>query len=142
MGIAERKEREKLQRRNDIMDAKYYVDGVIAKKRAVIAKSITLIESALPAHQEIAQSIIDSLLPHSGNAMRIGITGVPGVGKSTFIESFGMMLVEQGHHQMDGFDELVIAPDGQALGIRQGHLEFTGQTIHSHGITLKILVLC
>jgi LAO/AO transport system kinase len=80
------------------MDAKYYVDGVIAKKRAVIAKSITLIESALPAHQEVAQSIIDSLLPHSGNAMRIGITGVPGVGKSTFIESFGMMLVEQGHH--------------------------------------------
>ena len=80
------------------MDAQYYIDGVLERKRGVIAKSITLIESSLPAHQEIAQTIIDGLLPHSGNAMRIGITGVPGVGKSTFIESFGMLLVAQGHN--------------------------------------------
>ena len=80
------------------MDAQYYIDGVLERKRGVIAKSITLIESSLPAHQETAQTIIDGLLPHSGNAMRIGITGVPGVGKSTFIESFGMMLVAQGHN--------------------------------------------
>ena len=80
------------------MDANYYIEGVIERKRAAIAKSITLIESSLPAHQETAQRILDNLLPHSGNAMRIGITGVPGVGKSTFIESFGMMLVDRGHH--------------------------------------------
>jgi LAO/AO transport system kinase len=79
------------------MDAEFYIDGVLAKKRAIIAKSITLIESALPAHQQLAQNILDGLLPHAGNAIRIGISGVPGVGKSTFIESFGMMLVEMGH---------------------------------------------
>ncbi len=80
------------------MDAHYYIDGVREKKRAVIAKTITLIESSLPAHQLLSQQIINGLLEYSGDAMRIGISGVPGVGKSTFIESFGMMLVELGHH--------------------------------------------
>ncbi|MGA9535123.1 MAG: methylmalonyl Co-A mutase-associated GTPase MeaB [Desulfobacterales bacterium] len=79
------------------MDAEFYIDGVLKKKRATIAKSITLIESALPAHQQLAQNILDGLLPYAGNAIRIGISGVPGVGKSTFIESFGMMLIEKGH---------------------------------------------
>jgi GTPase len=79
------------------MDAEFYIDGVLKKKRAIIAKSITLIESALPAHQQLAQNILDGLLPHAGNAIRIGISGVPGVGKSTFIESFGMMLIDKGH---------------------------------------------
>jgi LAO/AO transport system kinase len=79
------------------MDAEFYIDGVLKKKRASIAKSITLIESALPAHQQLAQNILDGLLPYAGNAIRIGISGVPGVGKSTFIESFGMMLIEKGH---------------------------------------------
>jgi len=79
------------------MDAEFYIDGVLKKKRAMIAKSITLIESALPAHQQLAQNILDGLLPYAGNAIRIGISGVPGVGKSTFIESFGMMLIEKGH---------------------------------------------
>lgn len=79
------------------MDAEFYIDGVLKKKRAMIAKSITLIESALPAHQKLAQNIIDGLLPYAGNAIRIGISGVPGVGKSTFIESFGMMLIDEGH---------------------------------------------
>ena len=79
------------------MDADFYIDGVLTKKRAMIAKSITLIESALPAHQQLAQNILDGLLPYAGNAIRIGISGVPGVGKSTFIESFGMMLIDEGH---------------------------------------------
>jgi LAO/AO transport system kinase len=79
------------------MDAEFYIDGVLKKKRAIIAKSITLIESALPAHQQLAQNILDGLLPYAGNAIRIGISGVPGVGKSTFIESFGMMLIDKGH---------------------------------------------
>ncbi|MGD8970919.1 MAG: methylmalonyl Co-A mutase-associated GTPase MeaB, partial [Desulfobacterales bacterium] len=64
------------------MDAEFYIDGVLTKKRVMIAKSITLIESALPAHQQLAQNILDGLLPYAGNAIRIGISGVPGVGKS------------------------------------------------------------
>jgi len=82
----------------NLKNAQYYIDGVLDKKRAIIAKSITLIESALPAHQDMAQKILDALVPYSGNAVRVGITGVPGVGKSTFIESFGMMLAEQEHY--------------------------------------------
>jgi LAO/AO transport system kinase len=80
-----------------IEDVQYYIQGVRARNRRVLARTITLIESALPAHQELARKIIDDLLPHSGHAIRLGITGVPGVGKSTFIESLGMMLIEKGH---------------------------------------------
>ncbi len=78
-------------------DAEHYVAGVLNRNRLLLAKTITLIESTLPAHQELARSIIDTLLPHSGRGYRIGITGVPGAGKSTFIESFGTMLTGQGH---------------------------------------------
>jgi GTPase len=80
------------------MDAQYYIEGVLNKKRAIIAKAITLIESSRQDHQQLAQTIMEGLIGHSGKAARIGISGVPGVGKSTFIESLGMMLVEQGHH--------------------------------------------
>jgi LAO/AO transport system kinase len=79
-------------------DPQYYIKGVLGRNRRIIAKTITLIESSLPAHQELSKLIIDGLLPHSGKAVRLGITGVPGVGKSTFIESFGLDLIEQGHH--------------------------------------------
>ena len=79
------------------METQDYIDGVIAQNRRIVAKTITLIESSLPSHQEKAKTIVDALLPHSGQAVRIGITGVPGVGKSTYIESFGLKLVEQGH---------------------------------------------
>ena len=79
------------------MDTQDYIDGVMAKNRRIVAKTITLIESSLSAHQEKANTIVDALLPHAGQAVRIGITGVPGVGKSTYIESFGLQLVEQGH---------------------------------------------
>jgi LAO/AO transport system kinase len=79
------------------MQTQEYIDGVLAKNRGIVAKTITLIESSLPSHQDIAKTIVDALLPHTGKAVRIGITGVPGVGKSTYIESFGLQLVEQGH---------------------------------------------
>jgi LAO/AO transport system kinase len=79
------------------MEIQDYIDGVLANNRRMVAKTITLIESSLPAHQETAKAIVDALLPHAGNAVRIGITGVPGVGKSTYIESFGLQLVKQGH---------------------------------------------
>ena len=62
----------------------------------VLAKAITLVESRLPLHMEQAQDILEQVVPHSGGSIRIGITGVPGVGKSTFIEAFGLHLIEQG----------------------------------------------
>jgi len=78
-------------------DPQFYVQGVLNGDRRLIAKTITVIESSLPAHQRLAQTIIDPLLPYAGKAIRLGITGVPGVGKSTFIESLGTMLVKKGH---------------------------------------------
>jgi LAO/AO transport system kinase len=78
------------------MDVDYYIQGVLEGDRLKIARTITLIESTLPAHQEMARVIVDRLLPHTGSAVRLGITGVPGAGKSTFIESFGTMLTEMG----------------------------------------------
>ena len=79
------------------MEIQEFIDGVLAQNRRIVAKTITLIESSLPAHQEEAKKIVDTLLPYAGNSVRIGITGVPGVGKSTYIESFGLQLVDQGH---------------------------------------------
>jgi LAO/AO transport system kinase len=78
-------------------DPQYYVQGVLDQNRLMLARTITLIESTLPDHQEMARVIIDRLLPSTGNSIRIGITGVPGAGKSTFIESFGTMLTGMGH---------------------------------------------
>jgi LAO/AO transport system kinase len=79
------------------METQDYIEGVLAQNRRMVAKTITLIESSLPSHREAAKTIVNSLLPNAGQAVRIGITGVPGVGKSTYIESFGLQLVEQGH---------------------------------------------
>ncbi|HEX5342235.1 MAG TPA: methylmalonyl Co-A mutase-associated GTPase MeaB [Duganella sp.] len=70
--------------------------ALLARQRRALAKAITLVESSRPDHRLRAQSLLDSLLPHTGNAYRIGISGVPGVGKSTFIEAFGMHLLAQG----------------------------------------------
>ena len=78
-------------------DPQFYVDGVLAGSRRILAKTITLIESSHPAHRQLGRAVVDQLLPEAGKSVRLGITGVPGVGKSTFIESFGMMLVEGGH---------------------------------------------
>lgn len=74
------------------------VDGVLAKQRRALAKTITLIESTRADHQQRAQKVISALLPHTGNAIRVGISGVPGAGKSTFIEALGNYLIDQGHH--------------------------------------------
>ena len=73
------------------------VNGLLNGNRRILAKTITLIESSLSSHQILAQGILDRLLLHTGKAVRLGITGVPGVGKSSFIESLGMLLVEKGH---------------------------------------------
>lgn len=75
---------------------KSHMDGVISGNRRMLAKTITLMESTHPDHRALARNILDDLLPYTGKAVRLGITGVPGVGKSSFIESLGMMLVEKG----------------------------------------------
>ncbi len=78
-------------------DPHYYIQGVMDRNRLMLARTITLVESTLHSHQDMARTIISELLPHTGKAVRLGITGVPGAGKSTFIESFGTMLTEQGY---------------------------------------------
>ncbi len=73
------------------------VEALLSGERRALAKAITLIESQRPQDREASQVLLGSLLPHTGKSIRIGITGVPGVGKSTFIEAFGLHLIEQGH---------------------------------------------
>ncbi|UPM56280.1 methylmalonyl Co-A mutase-associated GTPase MeaB [Gottfriedia acidiceleris] len=74
-----------------------YVNGVLEGNRTILAQTITLIESNSSAHMNSAQNVLTRLLPYSGRSIRIGITGVPGAGKSSLIESFGTYLCEQGH---------------------------------------------
>ncbi len=79
------------------LTAAEYARGVQAGERTVLARAITLIESTSPQHADVAAELMQLLLPHQDQSLRIGITGVPGVGKSTFIESFGIYLCQQGH---------------------------------------------
>lgn len=76
--------------------AQQYIEGVLAGDRSTLARTITLIESNAPQHQDKAQTVLKSLLPHTGQSIRVGVTGVPGVGKSSFIELLGSMLTERG----------------------------------------------
>src|SRR5947209_8874268 len=78
------------------LTAEEYVAGVRAGDVAVLARALTLIESSSPRHQPLAEEVLTRLLPDTGQSVRIGITGVPGVGKSTFIEAFGLHLVGRG----------------------------------------------
>ena len=77
-------------------DIETSVAGLLTGNHRILAKTITLIESSLPSHQAASQAILERLLPHTGKAVRLGITGVPGVGKSSFIEALGIALVEKG----------------------------------------------
>ncbi len=73
------------------------VDGILSSNISYVSKAITLVESTKLEHQEKAQEIINLIIKHSGKSFRLGITGVPGVGKSTFIESFGLEVINRGH---------------------------------------------
>lgn len=79
------------------LEASEYIEGVLKGDRVVLSRAITVIESNLSSDKQLAKEIIQAILPHSGNSLRIGITGVPGVGKSTFIEAFGKLLIRLGH---------------------------------------------
>jgi len=79
------------------MDLETLIQGVKDRNRRMIAKTMTLIESRVPAHQEMAAKIMEQILPMTGNSTRLGVTGVPGVGKSTFIENLGVYLADAGH---------------------------------------------
>jgi len=83
-------------RRRDLT-VEEYVTGVRKGDRVILARAITLIESASPAHQEKGQEVLAALLPHRCESVRVGITGVPGAGKSTFIEALGTLLTDRGH---------------------------------------------
>jgi len=78
-------------------DGQAYIQGVIDRDRRMLAKTITLVESSLPADQALSRQILDALMPYTGKALRLGITGLPGAGKSTFIESFGAKLTDKGY---------------------------------------------
>jgi LAO/AO transport system kinase len=78
-------------------DDKQLAEGVLHGRRRALAKAITLIESTHPEHRQRAHALLDALLPRTGRSLRIGITGVPGVGKSTFVEALGLHLIGHGH---------------------------------------------
>jgi len=80
-----------------ILSEEQYVEGILSGNVTILSQAITLIESSRPDHREIAQKIVTQCQAHAVKSMRIGITGVPGAGKSTFIEAFGGMLTERGH---------------------------------------------
>ena len=94
------------------LSAQAYIDGVLNGDRMVLSRAITLVESTLVSDQQLSEEVMEAVLPYTGKSIRVGITGVPGVGKSTFIEQFGTMLVDQGHK----LAVLAIDPSSPASG--------------------------
>ncbi len=84
------------QMRRKQPSAQELIDGILAKDKVALSRAITLVESTNPEHLEKANTIIQACLPHANKSIRIGITGVPGVGKSTFIEAFGKHITSLG----------------------------------------------
>lgn len=82
---------------NTHQSSQFYIDGVLSGNIAILSRAITLVESTHPKHNELAREILKGIAPESGNSFRLGITGVPGVGKSTFIESFGKKILDKGY---------------------------------------------
>ena len=88
------------------------MQGICSGNRIVLGQAITLVESENPNHRHLANEILEACLPHTGNSKRIGITGTPGVGKSTFIEATGKLLSEKGHK----LAVLAVDPSSQRTG--------------------------
>lgn len=87
----------KLKNKRKKFSADELTNGILKGDITILSKAITLIESNLPEHQEKSHQVVNNCLPYSGKSIRLGITGVPGVGKSTFIEVFGKYLTDSGH---------------------------------------------
>ncbi len=85
------------KKRRKELDVDGFVEGILAGNITVLSQAITLVESLLPEHYEKSQQIIEKCLPYAGKSVRVGITGVPGAGKSTFIEAVGNMITGLGH---------------------------------------------
>ena len=116
-----------LKKNRKLLPVNDYVEGILKGDITLLSKAVTLVESANAKHQKIAQQIITQCLPHSGNSVRIGITGVPGVGKSTFIEALGNYITAQG----DKLAVLAIDPSsertkGSILGDKTRMEELSG----------------
>ena len=90
----------KKRRNNNLneIDVNEYVAGILEGNRTLLSRAITLTESSLPNHYELAQEVVERCLPHSRKSIRVGITGVPGAGKSTFIGNFGLHIVGEGRN--------------------------------------------
>ena len=86
-----------LQTKRATLSVEDHVKGVLNRDRTILGRTITLVESNAESHQHKAQEVLKELLPFTGKSIRVGISGVPGAGKSTFIESFGSYLCEMGH---------------------------------------------
>ena len=85
-----------IEKKKKLLSVEEYVNGILSGDITILSRAVTLVESSKQEHQAIAQQIIEKCLPHSGNSVRLGITGVPGAGKSTFIESLGMHIIKNG----------------------------------------------
>lgn len=85
-----------LGKKRPVLTGDQYIDGILNGNITILSRAVTLVESSLPQHRELAQEIIMRCLPYSGKSIRLGITGVPGAGKSTFIEALGLHVLSQG----------------------------------------------
>jgi LAO/AO transport system kinase len=99
-------------RGDEARDLQKVAQGVQEGDRRALARAITLVESSRPEHRLQARSLLEALLPESGKAVRVGISGVPGVGKSSFIETLGLLLIERGHR----LAVLAVDPSSQRSG--------------------------
>lgn len=113
--------------RRRTLGVKDYVEGVLAGDRATLGRAITLVESVNPEHERLAEQVLLQLLPRTGTAMRIGITGIPGAGKSTFIEALGQRLTRQGHRvAVLAIDPSSATTGGSILGDKTRMVELSG----------------
>ncbi len=102
-----------LSKKRPALTREEYTQGILRGDRAILARAVTMIESSLASDRELAEQIVEDCLPHSGNSVRVGITGVPGSGKSSLIETLGTWLIEQ---QDQKVAVLAIDPSSQISG--------------------------